>query len=250
MQQIIDSNLWNIIDNVLLTGVSQDSNGNTVLSVDIQGQGAVVTTKRNMMAVLAQSIGTVGRLARLGWPSFTPYVEQSLRRVPELDLPSHAMLGWRTDSEPSGFCAPSHIVPGADGRFVPKMTTPITLEVPQELVDLARQHQISPKELLEDFIADVCGLESPLSHPRADHFTSNGSDEAMLAQDWFERAHGDNRLTDAEMDADDERYRAMGALENALEDFIQAGGKADDLVNIAKFAAEALQARQAEAQQQ
>ena len=125
-----------------------------------------------------------------------------MRRAYELDVferPERAgigydgyngeVIGWRSETQPEGFLAPRGIVPGANG-FVADDTQNITIAVPSEFFDLCAEVNLSPEVVLRGFIADVAALDNYLNCPRADGYGSNGSDERMMARDYFERAHG------------------------------------------------------------
>lgn len=133
---------------------------------------------------------------------FEPYGDQTLRRAFELDVferPKRAgmgydgyngeVIGWRSETQPEGFLAPRGIVPGANG-FIADETQNITIAVPPEFYDLCAEVKKQPEDVLRGFIADAAGLNSYVNCPRADGFGSNGSDERMMARDYFERAHG------------------------------------------------------------
>lgn len=133
---------------------------------------------------------------------FEPYGDQTMRRAYELDVFARPdqpgigfdgyngeAIGWRNEAQPEGFLAPRGIVPGANG-FIADETANITIGIPPEFCDLCVQVKRSPEDVLRGFIADAAGLNSYLNCPRADGYSSNGSDERMMARDYFERAHG------------------------------------------------------------
>ncbi|EIF32238.1 hypothetical protein BCh11DRAFT_07826 [Burkholderia sp. Ch1-1] len=133
---------------------------------------------------------------------FEPYGDQTLRRAFELDVferPERAgigcdgyngeAIGWRSEAQPEGFLAPRGIVPGANG-FIADETENITIAVPPEFRDLCAEVKRQPEDVLRGFIADAAGLNSYVNCPRADGYSCNGSDERMMARDYFERAHG------------------------------------------------------------
>jgi len=51
-------------------------------------------------------------------------------------------------------------------------------------------------QVLRGFIADAASLNNYMAEPRADGYSSNGSDERMLAYDYIERAYGMRREFD------------------------------------------------------
>ncbi|RQU83913.1 hypothetical protein [Burkholderia cenocepacia] len=133
---------------------------------------------------------------------FEPYGDQTMRRAYELDdfrRPQRAgmgydgyneeVIGWRSEAQPEGFLAPRGLVPGANG-FIADDTENITIAVPREFYDLCAEVKKSAEDVLRGFIADVAALDNYLNCPRADGYGSNGSDERMMARDYFERAHG------------------------------------------------------------
>jgi len=63
----------------------------------------------------------------------------------------------------------------------------ITLQLPQEFVDLCAGHGVAPDRVLRGFIADLCGITSYALDPRNDGYASNGSDERALAYDYYDR---------------------------------------------------------------
>ena len=64
------------------------------------------------------------------------------------------------------------------------MTTPLTIDLPEEFVDMCRRDRTTPETVLRGFIADLCCLQSL----RADGYNSNGSDERELAWRYYDRA--------------------------------------------------------------
>ncbi|MBD8528185.1 hypothetical protein [Pseudomarimonas arenosa] len=68
-----------------------------------------------------------------------------------------------------------------------KSTRRITLELPEEFIALCASDQVEPEFVLRGFIADLCGLISWQNAPRSDGYNSNGSDERMYAQQYYER---------------------------------------------------------------
>lgn len=118
---------------------------------------------------------------------FNAYLDQSLRRMSELDEANR--LGWRNDAEPTGWTAPRTIVPGAGGAFVEDETEPVQIAVPPEFFDLCSRYQLTPEAALRGFIADACDLVNYVKEPRGDHYCSNGSDERMMAADYLNRAY-------------------------------------------------------------
>jgi hypothetical protein len=67
------------------------------------------------------------------------------------------------------------------------MSTTLTLELPPEFVALCEADEVAPETVLRGFIADLCALGTHGSEPRTDGYQSNGSDERMLARQYYER---------------------------------------------------------------
>ncbi|MBD8528319.1 hypothetical protein [Pseudomarimonas arenosa] len=63
----------------------------------------------------------------------------------------------------------------------------ITLDLPEEFIALCASDQVEPEFVLRGFIADLCGLMNWQANPRTDGYSSNGSDERMYAQQYYER---------------------------------------------------------------
>lgn len=173
---------------------------------------------------------------------FRPYLDQSLRRVPELDIPYHlvredgpeqAVFGWCCDAKPGGFRAPAGIIPGEEGQFVPDETVEVKIRVPSEFVRECLQVQMTPGELLRSFVGDLAGIQNFSACPRADGYGSNGSDERDCAEAWLLRAHGHNAI---DLDAvenqaleDEERQWQRDEFADMLDAYERAGGEADNL---------------------
>ncbi|HAR44092.1 MAG TPA: hypothetical protein DCS07_15910 [Bdellovibrionales bacterium] len=119
---------------------------------------------------------------------FRPYLDQSLRRRYELD--NNDRIGWTNDTRPEGWTAPRVVIPGVKGQFVEDNICIMHLPVPPEFLDLCDYHDIRPWDMLRRFMADLCNLDSPQEKPRADGLCCSGSDEHMLARDYFERSQG------------------------------------------------------------
>ncbi len=75
--------------------------------------------------------------------------------------------------------------------MIPDQTTPLTILIPPEFIALCASRKMHPLEVLQGFIADVCELHNFVANPRADGYSSNGSDERMYANQWFDRAYPD-----------------------------------------------------------
>jgi hypothetical protein len=127
--------------------------------------------------------------------SFHAYAEQRLRRWPEHDYPGDedrgikAFWGWRLLGSDDCISCKPHFVPGQDGRFIADEATPVEVALPPEFVQLCKDRDLTPEQVLNGFIADLCGLMNYVNNPREDDLSSNGSDERMFARQWFDRAY-------------------------------------------------------------
>jgi hypothetical protein len=68
-------------------------------------------------------------------------------------------------------------------------TKPLEIAVPPEFFALCAERGIEVIDALKGLIADVCELQNYVSNPREDGYSSNGSDERMYANQWFDRAY-------------------------------------------------------------
>jgi hypothetical protein len=199
-----------------------------------------------------RNVGRVGYLARSSQTTedryhFCAYHDQSLRRAPELDLLDHRncrlekdgrmleIVGWRCNRYPNGFRAPVGLVPGEDGAFVRDETVSVTVRVPPEFVEQCRLVQRTPEEVLHGFIGDLAGIQNYVTHPRADGYGSNGSDERMYAENWLDRAYGQDRVPLEKLLLQDEETREhqddVDQLAECLDDFLRYGGKRQDFLD-------------------
>ena len=70
---------------------------------------------------------------------------------------------------------------------MPRKQNHITLELPPEFVALCKGDNVPPEVVLRGFIADLAEIMNWASAPRADGYSSNGSDERGLAREYYER---------------------------------------------------------------
>ena len=63
----------------------------------------------------------------------------------------------------------------------------LTIELPPEFIALCKRDNVAPEVVLRGFIADLCELTSWVINPRADGYSSNGSDERRMAMEYYER---------------------------------------------------------------
>jgi len=196
--------------NARLIKISSEDSGSNFLVFEYQGQEKRQPTFSGTTEYLAQHIGKFGVVMRTDWETqdrdfpeyrFQAYIDQSLRRAFELDMIDHIVpigspnynterIGWRNDLCPDGFLAPAGIIPGEHGRFVEDETVGLTIDVPPEFTKLCSEFKATPMQVLRGFIADSAALHSYASEPRADGYSSKGSDERMMAYDYIERAYG------------------------------------------------------------
>ena len=73
---------------------------------------------------------------------------------------------------------------------MPRKTKPkstITLALPEEFIALCQSDGVTPEQVLRGFIADLAGIMNWAANPRADGYSSNGSDERSMAREYYER---------------------------------------------------------------
>jgi hypothetical protein len=68
-----------------------------------------------------------------------------------------------------------------------KRKNKITIELPIEFIELCEGDGVTPEIVLRGFIADLAGIHNWVANPRADGYSSNGSDERSMAQEYYER---------------------------------------------------------------
>jgi len=255
------------LHNVRLMDVVPGSNQYETLMVEYQGGTRKIAGGSRWTEFSGREVGKVGYLVQAS-PSihddmpagacyFRAYIDQSLRRVPELDdlnpdRDPHGRvvetIGWQCEARPDGFRAPPGLIPGESGNFVTDQTEAVTVRVPPEFARECLSVQRSVEAILQGFMADAAGIMNYIVRPRADGYSSNGSDERMYATNWLDRAYGMDRVNldvldaAAEERADQELQREDMA--GFLDDFVSYGGKADDLLK----AVAALVDRQKEAE--
>ncbi|MEK8034188.1 hypothetical protein AACH06_25460 [Ideonella sp. DXS29W] len=234
------------VHNVKLLDVQPRADGYETLTIEHQGlTRELVAASQWNGSTSRHNIGRHGFLAPVEFVPgadrqadgcyFRAYVDPTLRRVHELDLVEgkEAYWGWICNAAPKGVLTPAGLIPGENGQFVPDQTTELVLRVPPEFIRLCRGVQRKPEQVLRGFIADAAGLQDYVIHPRADGYSSNGSDERDLAEAWLQRAYGFDRVDIDELEAaEDERADRevqREAFSDLLDDFVDYGGSADDL---------------------
>lgn len=215
-------------DNVTLVAVSEEEGGGVNLHLEHNGVfffAAAAGEFAPQVQYLERNVGKIGRLQRPGTAAgatvnFQPYPDQSLRRAPQFDVytssePTHrnnAVIGWTCVAR-GAFLAPRGLIPGVDGAFVPDNSILVTIPIPQEFVGECNGVGLSPEDVLRGFIADLAEISNFVhKNPRADGYNSNGSDERMMANEYFDRAY-DHLREDAERLQED-RERAAELTEN------------------------------------
>ena len=63
----------------------------------------------------------------------------------------------------------------------------ITIALPSEFIALCEADGVTPETVLRGFIADLAGIITWQADPRADGYSSNGSDERSMAMDYYNR---------------------------------------------------------------
>jgi hypothetical protein len=67
------------------------------------------------------------------------------------------------------------------------MSKRIVINLPDEFIAVCEEHGVEPETVLRGFIADLCGIMNRANNPREDGYSSNGSDERMMAREYYER---------------------------------------------------------------
>lgn len=70
----------------------------------------------------------------------------------------------------------------------------VTLVLPREFIELCERDRITPEAVLRGFIADLCEITP---RPQAGGYCSHGSDERVLAQEYYHRVDYYYRFDDA-----------------------------------------------------
>jgi len=145
----------------------------------------------NYRPVATWTVGTVGRLRLSTDPrgfAFHAYVDQRLRRDPGLDDVRRQQWGWRIDER--HFCVRSGVLPGQNGDVVRRDTQRLVLHLPREYLNYCADRGLKPATVLRAFIADLCELFDWNACPREDEYSTNGSDERLYAEAYFQRCFG------------------------------------------------------------
>jgi len=244
------------LHNVRIIDVRARDDGYEQLTIEYQGDSAEIPgSLRWSDGFSKKKIGLIGYVAPAlfrftlempaGACSFRDYVDQSLRRMPELDSymriadgRTRSDIGWTCDKRPEGFRAPAGVIPGENGAFVPDETEEVVVRVPPEFIRECRRVQMSAEQVLVSFIGDLAGINNFVSCPRADGYGSNGSDERMLADNWLDRAHGMNAIDLDALDQQDEENEEKQFLRDdfveLLDDYEQAGGDPNEFYSTVK----------------
>jgi hypothetical protein len=138
------------------------------------------------------AVGTIGRLSLRKAPaeySFRAYPDQRLRRLPAFDEAAVDAWAWTFTDTSRVVLVKAGVIPGQNGAVVPEDTKGLRLNVPHEFVQFCARFGLHPADVLRGFVADLCALQNPVSRPREDGYCSNGGEERLLAQTYFERAY-------------------------------------------------------------
>lgn len=167
-----------------------DSDANQIVIETLEGRTFRLTRVNELTRAGDRGVLTV---FNDGQARFSAYVEQLISRWPERDLinPDKTPFAWAwrlLGSDECIRCKPG-LVPGKYGAYVPDETQILELDVPREFQELCEGRGLSVETVLRGFIADLCELQNYFGNPREDGYSSNGSDERRLAQEWFDRAH-------------------------------------------------------------
>ena len=194
-----------------LTGVTTAGNGEKRLTIEYRGKELSLPADPANAQHCEKRLNTSGTgligLARLirkktqggnrprAFYRFDAYIDQSLRRAFELDdyefIDSDYninCIGWRNEKSPDGFLAPRGVIPGEGGRFVSDSTARHAVAIPFEFIELATRMKTDPVSILKLFIADACHLQSTPELPRADGFSSRGTESSRKAHDHLRQA--------------------------------------------------------------
>lgn len=229
------------LHNATMLGAAVGDDGSSILNIEYQGQQYELSGPKHY-AKLAGMVGYVGWFQ--GEVFFRPYLDQTLRRVPEFDRANVesrdadgrkvATVGWICAAKPEGFHAPVGLVPGKDGQYVPDLSVEVRFRVPQEFLQECTRRQLTPEELLSGFVGDVSGIMNWANCPRADGYGSHGSDEREFAERWLQRAYfldedelaEREKIEEAAIEQEDQRNEFV----DLLDDFQYHGGKASELI--------------------
>jgi hypothetical protein len=139
------------------------------------------------------TVGTIGRLSLRKAPaeySFRAYADQRVRRVRALDDAETGKWAWTFTDTLRVVLVKAGIIPGQNGAVVPEDSQALSLNVPHEFFLFCARFRLHPADVLRGFVADLCALQNFVIRPREDGYSSNGSEERLLAQAYFERAYG------------------------------------------------------------
>jgi len=65
--------------------------------------------------------------------------------------------------------------------------TKVTIQLPEEFLELCNYDMVCPARILRGFIADLCGIINWASSPRTDRYSCSGSDEREFARQYYDR---------------------------------------------------------------
>lgn len=68
----------------------------------------------------------------------------------------------------------------------------VTLDLPEEFLDLCEYDLVSPEKVLKQFIADLCSISGLGDRARTDGYVRNASEDGDRAKAYYDRLHGRN----------------------------------------------------------
>jgi hypothetical protein len=102
-------------------------------------------------------------------------------------MESDLVVGWEGELGGMAKATAVYISDRVDDTYSgPFFDEQIRLGLPNEFIALCNEVRMTPAAVLHGFIADLCRLRRT-DGPRDDGLVSNGSDERMLALQYFER---------------------------------------------------------------
>lgn len=68
-----------------------------------------------------------------------------------------------------------------------KRKNKLTIELPDEFIELCARDGVTPETVLKGFISDLARIMNWVADARSDGYSSNGSDEREMARAYYER---------------------------------------------------------------
>lgn len=63
----------------------------------------------------------------------------------------------------------------------------IEIDLPIEFIEICSADGVKPETVLRGFIADLAEIKNFANNPRDDDYSSNGSDERRIANEYYQR---------------------------------------------------------------